>query len=59
MVLLAPFIAQMTIPSTNLLVLGIVSVLAGILIFAVPRVLNYVVAAYLIIVGIIWIVAGL
>jgi len=56
---LAPLIAQIELPSANLLVLGILSLLAGILIFAVPRVLNYVVATYLVIVGIIWIVAGL
>ena len=52
-------LAQTEIATSNLLVLGIVSLLAGILILVVPRVLNYVVAAYLIIVGILWIVAGL
>jgi uncharacterized membrane protein HdeD (DUF308 family) len=52
-------LAQTEIATGNLLLLGIVSVLAGILILVVPRVLNYVVAAYLIIVGILWIVAGL
>lgn len=52
-------LAQTEIATGNLLVLGIVSLLAGILILVVPRVLNYVVAAYLIIVGILWIVAGL
>ena len=52
-------LAQTEIATGNLLILGIVSLLAGILILVVPRVLNYVVAAYLIIVGILWIVAGL
>lgn len=33
--------------STGLLLAGIVAVLAGIVIFAIPRVLNYVVAIYL------------
>ncbi len=43
----------------SLVLVGVVSVLAGILILVVPRVLNYVVAAYLIIIGVLWIVAGL
>lgn len=34
--------------STGLLLAGIVSVVAGIVIFAIPRVLNYVVAIYLV-----------
>lgn len=54
-----PLLAQVEVASGNLLVLGILSLLAGILIFVVPRVLNYVVAVYLIVVGILWIVAGL
>ena len=52
-------LAQAEIATGNLVLLGVVSLLAGILILVVPRVLNYVVAAYLIIVGILWIVAGL
>lgn len=43
----------------SLVLVGVVSVLAGILILVVPRVLNYVVAAYLIVIGVLWIVAGL
>jgi uncharacterized membrane protein HdeD (DUF308 family) len=41
-----------------LLVAGIVSILLGVLIFAVPRLLNYVVAAYLVVIGVIWLVAA-
>ncbi len=54
-----PLLAQIEIASVNVLVLGILSVLAGILILAVPKALNYIVALYLIIVGVIWIIAGL
>lgn len=56
---IAPLLAQIEVSSTNLLALGIVSLLAGILILVVPRVLNYIVAAWLIIVGILWIIAGM
>lgn len=56
---IAPLLAQIDVSSTNMLVLGIISVLAGILILVVPRVLNYIVAAWLIIVGILWIIAGM
>jgi len=56
---ITPLLAQVQITNLNVLLLGIVSLLAGILILAVPRVLNYIVAAYLIIVGVIWIVAGI
>lgn len=59
MMAIAPFLAQIEVSSTNVLILGIVSLLAGILILVVPRVLNYIVAAWLIIVGIIWIIAGM
>lgn len=38
---------------------GVVSVVLGVLIFLVPRLLNYIVAAYLIIIGVIWLIAGL
>jgi uncharacterized membrane protein HdeD (DUF308 family) len=44
---------------TELVVAGVVSVILGVLIFLVPRLLNYIVAAYLIIVGVIWLIAGL
>lgn len=56
---LVPLLAQVEVESNNLLILGILSLLAGILIFIVPRLLNYVVAAYLVIVGVIWIMASL
>jgi uncharacterized membrane protein HdeD (DUF308 family) len=52
-------LAQVEIPTGGLLVAGIVSLLAGILILVVPRVLNYIVAIYLIVVGILWIIAAL
>jgi uncharacterized membrane protein HdeD (DUF308 family) len=57
--LVTPLLAQVDVANINVLILGIISLLAGILILAVPRVLNYVVAAYLIIVGVLWIIAGL
>ena len=44
---------------TALIIAGIVSIALGVLILAVPRLLNYIVAGYLVIVGIIWLVAGL
>jgi uncharacterized membrane protein HdeD (DUF308 family) len=44
---------------TELVVAGVVSVVLGVLIFLVPRLLNYIVAAYLIIIGVIWLIAGL
>jgi hypothetical protein len=44
---------------TELVIAGIVSIGLGLLIFVVPRLLNYVVAAYLVVVGVIWLVAGL
>lgn len=56
---LAPMLAQVEVASANVLVLGIISVLAGILIFVVPRALNYIVALYLIVVGVLWIIAGM
>jgi hypothetical protein len=37
--------------SVNLTVPGIVALVAGILILLIPRLLNYIVAAYLIIIG--------
>lgn len=60
MSLMTPLLAQgVELSSGNLLLFGILSVLAGILILVVPRVLNYIVAAWLIVVGVLWIVAGL
>lgn len=59
MLALAPILAQVEVASTSLLVLGIISLLAGIVILVAPRVLNYIVAAYLIVVGIIWIISSL
>jgi uncharacterized membrane protein HdeD (DUF308 family) len=56
---LTPVLAQVEVAGANVLVVGIISVLAGILILAVPRVLNYVVAAYLIVIGVLWILAGI
>jgi hypothetical protein len=52
-------VLQVEVTSTSLLILGMVSVAAGVLIFLVPRILNYLVAAYLVIIGIIWILAAL
>lgn len=49
--------AQVDVPG-GIVLWGVISLLAGILILVVPRVLNYVVAAYLIIIGILQILAG-
>lgn len=59
MTAIAPLLAQVEIAAEGLLIAGIVSLLAGILILVVPRVLNYIVAIYLIVVGILWIIASL
>lgn len=56
---LVAVLAQVEVASANLLLLGIVSLLAGIVILVAPRVLNYIVAAYLIVVGVLWIISGL
>ena len=45
--------AQQNNDTLNLTLPGIIAVLAGVLILVVPRVLNYVVAIYLIVVGLI------
>jgi uncharacterized membrane protein HdeD (DUF308 family) len=45
--------------STGLLLAGIVAVIAGALILAVPRILNYVVALYLVISGVLLIIEAL
>lgn len=59
MLAIAPVLAQVEVTSGSLLLWGIVSVLAGIAILIVPRILNYVVAAYLIIIGVLQIIAAL
>jgi uncharacterized membrane protein HdeD (DUF308 family) len=59
MTAMAPLLAQVEIAAEGLLIAGVVSLLAGILILVVPRVLNYIVAIYLIIVGILWIISAL
>jgi hypothetical protein len=41
----------LNVRSTSLLIAGIVAVLFGLLIFAVPRLLNYLVALYLVVTG--------
>ena len=46
-------LAKMTATQTNALILGIVSLGFGVLILIVPRALNYIVAFYLIAIGII------
>lgn len=54
-----PVLAQVEVASGGLLIWGILSVLAGILILVVPRILNYIVAIYLIIIGALWIISAL
>ena len=44
---------------TELVIAGIVSIALGVLIFIAPRLLNYIVAAYLVVIGVIWLIAGL
>jgi uncharacterized membrane protein HdeD (DUF308 family) len=53
LVVVAQETAQVNDVTINLTLPGIIAVLAGIVILLVPRVLNYVVAIYLILVGII------
>jgi hypothetical protein len=48
----------MTATQTNALLFGIVSLAFGVLILLVPRVLNYIVAFYLIVIGILGIARG-
>jgi uncharacterized membrane protein HdeD (DUF308 family) len=43
----------------TLLIGGIISIVLGVLILVMPALLNYIVAAYLIVVGVIWLLAGL
>jgi uncharacterized membrane protein HdeD (DUF308 family) len=60
---LAPLIAQAEevrrATDTPILIAGIVSLGLGILILIMPRLLNYIVAGYLIVVGVLWIIAAL
>lgn len=58
MVFPVPLLAQAQVAG-GLLLWGIIAVLAGVLILIMPRVLNYVIAAYLIIIGILQIIAAL
>lgn len=44
---------------TPLLLAGLLSIALGVLILVRPRLLNYIVAAYLIVVGVLWLVAAL
>jgi uncharacterized membrane protein HdeD (DUF308 family) len=51
-------VIALTANENRQLIVGIVSVATGVLIFLVPRLLNYLVAAYLIVVGILLIIAA-
>lgn len=51
-------VAAMTAAQKNALLFGIISLAFGVLILLVPRVLNYVVAFYLIVIGIVGIIRG-
>jgi len=59
----ASLLAQVPQPDTPrdtpVLVAGILSLALGVLILVRPRLLNYIVAAYLIVVGALWIIAAL
>jgi uncharacterized membrane protein HdeD (DUF308 family) len=54
---LAIVLAQLE--GNRLVIAGIVSIVLGVLILVMPRLLNYIVAAYLIIIGVLWLLAGL
>jgi uncharacterized membrane protein HdeD (DUF308 family) len=56
---MSTLLMAMTQAETNALLLGIVSLAFGVLILMVPRILNYVVALYLIVIGILFIVRAL
>jgi hypothetical protein len=56
---MSTLLMDMTQAETNALLLGIVSLGFGVLILIAPRVLNYVVALYLIVIGILFIVRAL
>jgi hypothetical protein len=49
--MLLAFFGNTTEVSVNLTVPGIVALVAGILILLIPKLLNYIVAAYLIVIG--------
>jgi len=51
-------LAQANLTGDTLLIAGIVSIVLGVLILVRPRLLNYVVAAYLIVVGVLWVLAA-
>jgi uncharacterized membrane protein HdeD (DUF308 family) len=42
----------------RLLIAGIISIVLGVLILIAPRLLNYIVAAYLILIGILWVLSA-
>ncbi len=42
-----------------LLAAGIISIALGVLIFILPRLLNYIVAGYLVVVGALWLIEAL
>jgi cytochrome c biogenesis protein CcdA len=49
-----PLLAQQSVNfSLNLTLSGLVALIAGILILVIPRLLNYIVAVYLIIIGLV------
>jgi hypothetical protein len=43
----------------TLVIGGIVSIALGVLILVMPTLLNYIVAGYLILIGVLWLLAGL
>jgi hypothetical protein len=52
---MSTLLMAMTATETNALLFGIVSLAFGVLILLVPRVLNYIVALYLIVIGLLFI----
>ncbi len=60
MLALATLFAQMDAGNVDvpLLLVGILSIGLGILILIVPRILNYVIAVWLIVVGVLWLIAA-
>jgi uncharacterized membrane protein HdeD (DUF308 family) len=52
-------VALAQLEGNRLVVAGIISIVLGVLILIMPRLLNYIVAAYLIVIGVIWLLAGL
>ena len=49
---------QFVLPAVNSLTIGIIAIIAGIIIIAFPRILNYVIGIFMVVVGIIWIIGG-